>query len=117
MSSHGFGDRCGLGAVGGQLGESRVGERVGVVFHPRDLKGPLVEHAATRKLRTPGISGGGLLPHLFPEVPHPLDRDVHDVDAGSTPYASSSDRNRGVLSVTPVGSPCARHFSSLKNGA
>ncbi len=36
--------------------------------------------------------------------------------SGSRPYASSSKRNRRAFSATPVGSPCARHFSSRQNG-
>ena len=42
--------------------------------------------------------------------------DAHNADVGFDAVASSSNRNRRALSVTPVGSPCARHFSSHQNG-
>lgn len=35
------------GSTEPRVAESRLYERLGVVFHPRDLKGPLVEDAAT----------------------------------------------------------------------
>jgi hypothetical protein len=51
-----------------------------VLLNPRELNAPFVEHTATSELHLSLRTVGDELPHVFLQLPHPLDSRVHDAN-------------------------------------